>query len=133
MLAAGSFVPGRRLLTLGHGLEESEVDAPDGVVVRDWIPHQAVLPHTSVVLTHAGLGTVSAALAHGVPMVCMPLGREQPSNAKRVAACEAGVVIPQQASPGEIREALMDVLGSERYRAGARRMAEVIAAYGQGE
>src|SRR5437899_8385745 len=104
MLAAGSFVPGRRLLTLGHGLEESEVDAPDGVVVRDWIPHQAVLPHTSVVLTHAGLGTVSAALAHGVPLVCVPLGREQPLNARRVEACMAGRMIAEESSAEEIRE-----------------------------
>jgi MGT family glycosyltransferase len=126
-------VPGRRLLSLARGIESNEVEMPKDIVVRDWVPHTAVLPHTSVVITHAGLGTVSAALAYGVPLLCMPLGREQPNNAKRIEACEAGRMMAEEATPNEIREALVQVLESERYRKGARRMAAIIARYNRGD
>lgn len=133
ILEAVASVPGRPLLSLARGIESTEVEVPKEIVVRDWVPHAAVLPHTSVVITHGGLGTVSAALAHGVPLLCMPLGREQPNNAKRVEACEAGRMVAEEASPSEIREALVDVLEADRYRRGAVRMAAIIAEYGRGD
>jgi len=133
ILAAVASVPGRRLLSLGHAVDSSEIEVADEIVVRDWIPHASVLQHTSVVVTHAGLGTVSAALAHGVPLLCIPLGREQPNNAKRVEACEAGRMIQEEATSDEIREALVDVLESEHYQEGARRMAAIFARYERGD
>ena len=36
------------------------------------------------VVTHAGHGTVLKTLAAGVPMVCMPMGRDQKDNTVRV-------------------------------------------------
>jgi MGT family glycosyltransferase len=133
VLEAVASVPGRRLLSLARGIESTEVEVPNDIVVRDWVSHAAVLPHTSVVITHAGLGTVSAALAHGVPLLCLPLGREQPNNARRVEACGAGRIVAEDASPNAIREALADVLDSDRYRKGAERMAAVIAEYGRSD
>ena len=66
-------------------------------------------------------------------MLCIPLGREQPSNAKRVEACEAGRMIQEEATSDEIREALVDVLESEHYQEGARRMAGIVAGYERGD
>jgi MGT family glycosyltransferase len=129
ILEAVASVPGRRLLSLARGIESAEVEAPNDIVVRDWVPHAAILPYASVVASHAGLGTVSAALTHGVPLLCIPLGREQPNNARRVEACEAGRVMAEEASPNEIRDALVDLLESDRYRRGAERMAAIIAEY----
>ena len=54
------------------------------------VPHAAVLPSVDVVVSHAGLGTVTAALAHGVPLVCHPFGRDQHLNAQRVEAVGRG-------------------------------------------
>jgi MGT family glycosyltransferase len=129
ILEAVASVPARRLLSLARGIESTDVEAPNDIVVRDWVPHAAVLPYASVVVSHAGLGTVSAALTHGVPLLCIPLGREQPNNARRVEACEAGRVMAEEASPNEIRDALVELLESDRYRRGAERMAAVIAEY----
>ena len=53
-------------------------------------------------------------------------------NAERVEALGAGQVIDAEASPDEIRAALVEVLEDDRYRSGARRMADVVAGYGQG-
>ena len=43
-----------------------------------------MLPHAALVVTHAGWQTINAALADGVPLVCVPDGRDQPDNAARV-------------------------------------------------
>jgi MGT family glycosyltransferase len=119
--------------TLGNVLARDGVHAPANVVVHDWLPHGAVLPHAAAVVTHAGHSTVMAALADGVPLVCMPMGRDQYANAERVAALGAGRAISSDATPEEIRGALHDVLTNDSYRNAARRMAALIADLGRGE
>ncbi len=91
---------------------------------RPHVPHTHVLPQADVMVTHAGLGSVAAALAAGVPLVCTPIGRDQPLNAERVAAVGAGVALPAEATTAQVAAALREVLGDPRYRHGARAMAE---------
>jgi len=119
--------------TLGNALGREKVHAPANVLIEDWLPHGAVLPHAAAVVTHAGHSTIMAALAHGVPMVCMPMGRDQHFNAERVAALGAGRAISSDASSAEIREALRAVLTNPSYRNVARRMAATITDLGRGE
>jgi len=132
VLAALEGLPVRVLVTLGGGLEPHEVTPPPGVVVRRYLPHAMVLPHAALVVTHGGMGTVMAAFAHGVPMVCIPQGRDQPGNAERVEALGAGRTVAADASVEEMRAVVVDVLGSDVLRAGAGRMAEIVAGYGRG-
>jgi UDP:flavonoid glycosyltransferase YjiC (YdhE family) len=87
-----------------------------------------VLPHASLVVTHAGLGTVSAALAFGVPMVCLPLGRDQPLTAARVEAVGAGRILAPAAPVETVRAAIADVLADGRYRAAAEGLGTEIQA-----
>lgn len=122
----------RVLVTLGGGLEPHEVPARPGMAVSHHLPHTMVLPHASLVVTHAGVGTIMAAFACGVPMLCMPLGREQPGNAEQVRALGAGRMIAPHTPVEDVRAAIVDVLGSDALRAGARRMAESVAGYGRG-
>jgi MGT family glycosyltransferase len=100
--------------------------------IRDWVPHAEVLPSTSVVVTHAGLSTVLSAMANGVPLVCLPLGREQPLNAERVAALGFGRHLPCESSAVTIAAVVRDVISDERYAQRAHEMASVVAGYGQG-
>ncbi len=120
-------LPVRALVTTGFGLDPDEVDAPAHVHLTSFVPHGAVLPHASMVLTHAGMSTVLTACAFGVPMLCMPLGRDQPEIAERVEALGAGRRIAKDATVEDIRTGIQETLASEELRAGARRMAEVIA------
>ena len=106
-----------------------------GDVARDtaaelYVAHSAVLPRASVVVTHAGHGTVMAALAHGIPLVCMPMGRDQFFNAGRVVELGAGCMVPVDADGGAIADAVTSVLADPRLRDGAKDMAAVIAGYG---
>jgi len=97
------------------------------VHVRRYVRHAAVLPWASAVVTHAGLGTVLAALAHGLPLVCLPLGREQPHNAAAVERVGAGLSLDPSESADTVRGAAVRAVDDLELRAGAARMALRIA------
>jgi UDP:flavonoid glycosyltransferase YjiC (YdhE family) len=80
LIEAVESLPVRVLLTLGGVIPTGAVKAPGNVTVRDFVPHDAVLPHMAAVICHAGLSTITAALAAGVPLMCIPQGRDQDMN-----------------------------------------------------
>jgi UDP:flavonoid glycosyltransferase YjiC (YdhE family) len=119
-------LPVQAVITTGGAVDPAAIRAPSNVALHAYIPHRAVLSDCAVVVTHAGLGAVMASLAHGVPLVCMPMGRDQHDNAARVVACGAGTVLAADSEVRDIRQAIEMVLGAPEYRAAATRMAAVI-------
>ena len=67
------------------------------------------------------------ALAAGVPMVCMPMGRDQDDTAARVVHAGAGLRIKPKSSAETIARAVTRVLEDDRFRANARRLADAMA------
>jgi UDP:flavonoid glycosyltransferase YjiC (YdhE family) len=132
ILTAVATLPVRVLLTLGGVMPIDAVAAPSNVTVRDYMPHDLVLPHMAAVITHGGMSSVTSSLAAGIPMVCIPQGREQPLNAARVAATGAGLVVAPEAPAAEIAAAVDAALRDEPARVAARRFAAEIAALGAG-
>jgi MGT family glycosyltransferase len=132
MLSALGSLPVRALLTLGPAVPHDTVRPPANVTVREYVAHEDVLPHVAAVLTHGGLSTISNALAHGVPLVCVPQGREQPINARRVEAIGAGRMLDAGSSGQEIAKAVDEVLGNPGFREAAAAMAQAIARLGAG-
>jgi MGT family glycosyltransferase len=122
-------LPVRGLVTLGPGLHPGEVpdDVPNVSVVPS-APHALVLGQAAVVVTHGGHGTVAKALAAGVPMVCLPHGRDQADNAARIRATGTGVQLSRRSDTAAIRDAVQRVLVEPAFRHNARRMAAVLAA-----
>jgi MGT family glycosyltransferase len=121
-------LPVRGLVTTGPAVDPAAIRAPANVLVRRWVRHADVLPSCSAVLTHGGHGTVIKALTAGVPLVVVPLGRDQPDNAARVLHAGAGLRLSKKAGVPALREAIGRVLDEPRYRAAARRMAATLAA-----
>jgi MGT family glycosyltransferase len=117
----------RALLTTGPAIAPHQVPAPPNVRVLRAAPHSEVLPEASAVITHAGHGSVLKALAAGVPLVCMPLGRDQKDNTVRVLRLGAGVRVPKQASVERIVTAVRQILDQPSYRHAAHRFAETLA------
>lgn len=107
-------LPVRGFVTVPTYVDGAALSVPPNVTVSAYVRHAAVLPHADVVVTHAGLGTVTAALAWGVPMVCMPEDREQPNNAAAVCRLGAGRMVDREAGPGTIRAAIEAVLAGPR-------------------
>jgi MGT family glycosyltransferase len=121
-------LPVRGLVTTGPAVDPAVIVAPPNVTVTRWVRHADVLPHCAAVITHGGHGTVLKALIAGVPLVVVPLGRDQPDNAARVVYAGAGTRLRKSATVSALRAAAARVIEDPRYRAAAGRMASRLAA-----
>jgi UDP:flavonoid glycosyltransferase YjiC (YdhE family) len=119
----------RGLVTTAGRVDIQELRIPRGVRVIDRVPHQHVLPDADAMVTHAGLGTIAAALSFGVPLVCTPIARDQPLNTSRVEHVGAGIGCPAP-TPDDIASALAQVLDQPSYRDRAAAMATESQALG---
>ena len=128
LLAALGQLPVRALVTTGPAVDPGRFDPPDTVVLARFVPHASVLPHASLVVTHAGHGTVLAALRAGVPLVCVPMGRDQYDVTARVRWHGAGIGLAADAAVPELAAGIRAVLAEPAHAAAARRMAAAIAA-----
>lgn len=126
--AALGTLPVRAVLTTGRAVDPAELPCPPNVRAVRSAPHRDVLREAAVVVTHAGHGTVLKSLSAGVPLVCLPMGRDQRDNTTRVVRLGAGVRVDQRASPTTIAAAVRRVLEDPGFAQAARRTADVIAA-----
>lgn len=120
-------LPVRAVVTLGQMLDEGAVAATPNVAVVASAPHAPILADAALAVSHCGHGTTLKALAAGVPLVCIPMGRDQNDTAARVVHHGAGVRLSPKASAARIRAAVTEVLGDDGYRASAARLAATIA------
>jgi UDP:flavonoid glycosyltransferase YjiC (YdhE family) len=116
------------VLTLGPALDIGDLDVSGNIELLPFADHDELLPDCAAVVTHGGLGTTLRALAHGVPMVLLPLGRDQGLNAERAVGLGVGTRLSVAATTIEIAAALTSLLADESIAAAAARMAERIAA-----
>lgn len=93
VLAAAS-VAEHVVVTIGRDRDPSSIGpTPDNVRVEPFVVQADLLPHCATVICHGGSGTVLAALAHAVPVVCIPQGADQFANAANVSRLGAGVAL----------------------------------------
>ena len=123
-------LPVRAIVTTGASIDPASVKPGANTRVVRYVPHAEILPSASLVITHAGCGTTMAALGHGVPLLCTPMGRDQFFNAEQVQALGAGLMLTPDSSSDTIAEAASDILGDERFRVGAKQVAVAIGSYG---
>lgn len=116
------------VLTLGPALDRSVAAGAAGVEAVAWADHDRLLPTCDLVVTHGGLGTTLRALAHGRPLLVLPLGRDQHFNAARVEALGAGLQLAADASVGAIAAAIARLRVEPAFAHAARRVAASIAA-----
>jgi UDP:flavonoid glycosyltransferase YjiC (YdhE family) len=95
--------------------------APANVEVHRYLPHDEIMPSASLVVGHGGHSTTMRALAHGIPLLILPMHRilDQPMIGRAVAAAGAGRVLPKTASAEEIRSAVRSLLQDPSYRRAA--------------
>jgi UDP:flavonoid glycosyltransferase YjiC (YdhE family) len=116
--------PVNLILTVGRDGDPAAFGPqPAHVHIARYIPQSAILPHCDLVLTHGGSGTVRDALAHGLPLVILPIAADQFENARRCSAAGvARVVGPDERTPAAIRAAVEAVLAGPAYRRAAGRL-----------
>ena len=128
IVGALSSLPLHGVVTVGQMLDPTVIASTPNVDVVRTAPHSAILNEASVVVSHCGHGTTMRALAAGVPMVCIPMGRDQNDTAARVVHLGAGVRLSASASTTTIRAAVQEVLGNEKFRTNATRLATLMSA-----
>jgi MGT family glycosyltransferase len=126
--AALGTLPVRAVLTAGPALDLSTFDAPPNVQVVASAPHSEVLRSAAAVVTHGGHGTVVKALAAGVPLVVLPMGRDQGDNAARVVAKGAGIRLKRSASAEVIAGATRRLLDDPSFSTAAAELGAAIRA-----
>jgi len=115
-------------VTLGPVLSPADFPAPANVAVVAHAPHSRVFPHAAAMITHAGHASTLRPLMAGLPLVCLPFGRDQPDNAARVTERGAGLRLQPDATADAIAIALRTVLADPSYAAAARALGARIAA-----
>ena len=99
-------LPVRAVVNLPDYIASTSLTPAPNVSITGFIPHAHLLEGAALLVTHAGLGSVSAALAAGVPMVCIPLDRDQPATARAVARIGAGICVDRAQTVEELVSAV---------------------------
>ena len=117
-------LPVQLVISLGGGLDPERLGVLSGdPLVVTYAPQLQLVKRAAAVITHAGINTALESLAEGVPMVCIPIGNDQPGVASRVAARGAGLVVPwRRLNAKRLHTALRAVLEDESYRRAALKL-----------
>lgn len=122
------------IMTTGQQRDPESLDLgplADNIRVESFVSHGALFPHTDVVITTGGAGTVLTALTAGVPLIVVPTGWDLPESAQRVAECGAGVRIdPKNCTAQSLRAAVDLLLNDPSYRENARRVGAALVRQG---
>jgi MGT family glycosyltransferase len=118
----------RVLVTTGPAIDPASLPSAANTVVVRSAPHARLFEEAAVVVTHAGMGTVTRALACGVPLVCLPMGRDQHDVAARVVHAGAGVRLRSGARPQAIRAAVERVMSEPHFRTRSRELGDRMVA-----
>lgn len=131
------------LVTTGLESDPTELGAPPpNVRIERFIPQSQVLPRCKAVVCHGGFNTLIGAFSHRLPVLCLPLGADQPVNAKCCAAAGAGInaanapardlrgalVDPEKLEPENIARAIMRLTTEPAFTDAAGRLGHEIQA-----
>lgn len=128
ILDATATLPVSVVLTTGPAVDPATLHPSGNAVVRRFVPHAEVMPRASLVIGHGGHATTMQALAHGIPLLVMPMSPyfDQPAIAQAVTGAGAGTTLPKDADPAAIRSAVQDLLASDSARTAATRLGAAI-------
>jgi UDP:flavonoid glycosyltransferase YjiC (YdhE family) len=112
------------IVTVGRHNDPSSLGPqPDNVLVHQYIPQGVLLPRCDAVITHGGSGTTLGALAFGVPLLLLPQGADQYSNAERIVTSGAGLqLLRDDLSVDAVRDSVKALLDRASYRQSAERI-----------
>lgn len=129
-------------VVLTTGYQQLPEDVPSSLPANfhyePYLPGLAMAEKADLLIHHGGHGSSMTGLITGTPAVIVPTYSERESNARRVAALGAGVVVtPTEGASGEkslppeeLRSKVRQVLSDPSFAAGARRVAESMRGYG---
>jgi zeaxanthin glucosyltransferase len=117
------------VLSVGKNISPKNLGRiPSNTIVVRSAPQIELLKRASLCITHAGLNTVLESLAHGVPMVAIPIGYDQPGAATRIAHYGVGEFIElDDLTTKRLKRLIEEVLEDPSYRERADYFQKVIS------
>ena len=98
---------------------------PANARLLDWLSYARTMPRCSLVICHAGHGTMARALASGCPVVAVPAAGDMNENAARLDWAGAGVRLPWRLlTPATLRLAVRRALSEPALTKRARELAD---------
>lgn len=109
-------------------VDPASLRAPAGARVERRIDHAELLTATRLVIGHGGHATTSRALAHGIPLLVMPMHPliDQPAIGRAVERLGVGRVLPKSAPASRIRAAVENLLNDQETLRRARELGNEI-------
>jgi UDP:flavonoid glycosyltransferase YjiC (YdhE family) len=100
------------------------VPVPGNGRLVEWVSYSRTMPRCSLVITHAGHGTLARALASGCPVLAVPHSGDMGENAARADWARVGVRLPWRLlSPPTLRLAVRRALANPQLAARAQELA----------
>jgi UDP:flavonoid glycosyltransferase YjiC (YdhE family) len=129
ILDAAATLPIHLIATTGPAIDPAHLHVPVNAELHQFVPHADILPQCSAVIGHGGHSTTFQALAHGLPMIILPMHPllDQPMVGRAVADAGAGLVLSKKASAAQIATALRTLLDEPGYTAAAQTIGERLA------
>lgn len=106
------------IVTVGAGTDPEALDPQrPNVRIERYVPQAALLPRCDVVVCHGGSGTMLGAVAHGLPMLLLPMGADHFFNSTMCQlAGVARVLAPDTVTPESVRDEVLVLLQEDAYR-----------------
>lgn len=115
------------VISLGGSDVKFAQPLPGNPLVVPFAPQLELLKRAALTVTHAGMNTTMESLAHGVPMVAIPIANDQPAVAARIVRSGSGERITlRELSAEKLRALVNKVLHTQTYRDRARSLQESI-------
>jgi len=117
------------VLSIGKHIDLDNLEPiPQNTIVVRTAPQIQLLERATLCITHAGLNTTLESLAHGVPMVAIPIAYDQPGISARIAHHGVGEFVElENLSANNLLELVRKVLTNRSYVERARYFKDVIA------
>lgn len=128
IVAALEQIPVTAIVTTGGVDLGGELEGAENVEVRGWADHSELLPSIDLVIGHGGHSTALKVLAHGIPLLVLPVNPTSDQRRVGLAVESAGLgrVLPKGAKSQRIADTvtamLADTALQERSAANGRRL-----------
>ncbi len=123
-------LPARVVVTTGPHIDPASLRAPGQVELHRFVPHDELMPSTTVLVGHGGHGTTMTALAHDVPVVVLPLDPKSDHEmvGRSLERAGAGRLLRRRPSADEIGGAVRAFLVDGEHRRAAARLGALVRA-----
>lgn len=108
--------------------DDSMTNLPKNVMIKKWLPQNDILAHsnTKLFISHMGIGGYNEAMYHAVPVLAMPFGGDQQTNAQKAKKQGwAEILAPSELTEASLKAVLEKMLSSNKYAEAVKTLSDL--------